>query len=502
MSPLIDDHQLSLLSHVRPRLWPNPEPFGRYDLLVIGGGAAGVTAARAAIGRGARVALVESHMLGGVSLLSGSVPSKALIRASHHYAEMRRTATFGGVEPVNVEENFDAAMDRVRRIRARISEQHSAERLRLIGLDLYFGAARFIGDDAVRLGDLTLRFKRALIATGARSLRPPIPGLEAAKPLTSENVFELTQRPDSLLVIGAGPLGCELAQSFRRLGSKVYLVQDEPKFLPREERDAAQILSEALARDGVEIHLNTTVVAVRQADTGRKLVDVVSDDQRATITTDHILTAVGRLPNVQGLNLEQADIAYDDNLGVRVDDFLRTSNRRVYAAGDCCLEQKFTHTAEASARLAVANALCGGRSRWSAVTVPWCTYTDPEIAHVGLYVSEARDASIPVQTITALMHDADRAVIDGRESGFVKIHVRDGSDEILGATILACHASEMISELTLAINAGIGLSTLARTLHAYPAQSNAIKLAAESFERSRGRSAQGHDAFRPEWPVQ
>ena len=462
-----------LMASARPAGWQNPDPAAHYDLLVIGAGPAGLAAAEAAIEGGAKVALIERHLLGGVSLLTGSVPSKSIIRTSRLYADMRDAENFGAPVPTGIQENFAAAMERMRRLRTRIGEYRSAERLKIAGVDVYFGAAQFAGPASVVVGGTTVRFGKALIATGARPMPTIIPGLEQAGYFTSDEVFDLAEFPRRLLVIGGGPLGCELAQAFCRLGSHVVIAQNEPKFLPKEERDAAQILSESLARDGVEIHLSTTVIAVRTATTGEKLVDLLSGDRKSTITVDHILTGVGRVPNVEGLELEKAGVACDPVPGVRVNDFLRTTNRRIYSAGDVCLELKFTHTAEASARMAVANALFRGRNRWSASTIPWCTYTDPEIAHVGLYVSEARDRSIPVKTITVLMHDTDRAMIDGEEDGFVKIHVREGTDEILGATIVASHAGEMINEITLAIDARIGLSALATVIHAYPTQASA-----------------------------
>ena len=255
-------------------------------------------------------------------------------------------------------------------------------------------------------------------------------------------------------------------------------------FLPKEERDAAQILSDALARDGVEIHLNTEVVAVRM-EGGKKVVDLVSDDNKISVSVDEILTGIGRAPNVEGMNLEAAGVQYDTETGILVNDFLQTTNARIYAAGDVCLEHKFTHTADASARIVVQNALFLGRKRLSALTIPWCTYTDPEIAHVGLYVREAREKDIPVKTFTVLMHDVDRAVTDGEEEGFVKIHVREGTDRILGATVVARHAGEMINGLSLAISSGIGLRALARVIHTYPTQAEAIKMAADAYNRTR-----------------
>ena len=455
-----------------------------YHLLVIGAGPAGLVAARAAAALGAKVALVERGLLGGDCLNYGCIPSKALIRSSRLYAEMRNAADFGVVPPAEVRVDFAMAMDRMRRIRARIGRVDSAERLVAEGISLYLGSARFVAHDAVEVDGTRLRFKKALIATGARAMLPDIPGLAQAGYLTNETVFDLTALPPSLLVIGGGPLGCELAQAFARFGTRTVIAHDEPLFLPREERDAAQMVSDALARDGVEIHLNSQAVKVR-TEGGRKIVELLNDGEVTTITVDQILTGIGRMPALQGLELEAAGVTYDAQAGIRVDDFLRTRNPRIYAAGDVCLEHRFTDSADASARIVVQNALFLGRKRLSALTVPWCTYTDPEIAHVGIYVKQARERNIPVKTFTVPMHDVDRAITDGEEEGFVKIHVREGSDTILGATIVARHAGEMINGISLAMVAGIGLRTLARVIHTYPTQAEAIKKAADAYTRTR-----------------
>jgi pyruvate/2-oxoglutarate dehydrogenase complex dihydrolipoamide dehydrogenase (E3) component len=474
----------ALMDNVHPPIWRNPSPAETYNLVVIGAGPAGLVAARAAAALGARVALIERSLIGGDCLNMGCVPSKAIIRTSRLYAEMRDAENFGGQVPHDIDIRFSTVMERMRRIQARISRADSVRRLSAEGIDVYFGEARFAGPRAVAVDGKTLRFKKALIATGARPLTPPIPGLAEAGYLTNENVFDLTECPRRLLVMGGGPLGCELAQAFCRFGSHVIIAQDEPMFLPKEERDAAQILSDALARDGVEIHLNTTVVAVRREGV-RKIVDLVSEDDKFSVSVDEILAGIGRAPNVEGMNLEDAGVRYDTETGIHVDDFLQTSNPRIYAAGDVCLEHKFTHVAEASARMVVRNALFLGRERLSGLTIPWCTYTDPEIAHIGLYVREAREKAIPVRTFTILMHDVDRAVTDGEEEGFVKIHVRQGTDRILGATVVARHAGEMINGLSLAITSGIGLRSLARVIHTYPTQAEAIKMAADAYNRTR-----------------
>ena len=480
----VSPHQRELLANVRPLDWQNPTPRARYHFLVIGAGPGGLVAARAAAALGAKVALIERDRLGGDCLNHGCVPSKAILRTARLYAEMRNAANFGAEPPPDIRVDFAATMERMRRIRARISRVDSAARLVAEGIDLYFGAARFVAPDAVDVGGARLRFRKALIATGARPQLPKIPGLAEAGFLTNETVFDLTELPRSLLVIGGGPLGCELAQAFSRLGARTLIAHAEPLFLPKEERDAAQMVSDALARDGVEIHLNSTVVKVR-LEGGRKVAEMVNDGNVTTTAVDEILTGIGHVPAVQGLDLEAAGVAYDADAGVHVDDFLRTSNPRIYAAGDVCLEHKYTDTADASARIVVRNALFPGNKRMSALTIPWCTYTDPEIAHVGIYVRQARERNIPVKTFTIPMHDVDRAIADGEEDGFVKIHIRDGTDKILGATIVARHAGEMINEISLAMVAGIGLRTLATVIHAYPTQAEAIKQAADAYTRTR-----------------
>jgi pyruvate/2-oxoglutarate dehydrogenase complex dihydrolipoamide dehydrogenase (E3) component len=482
--PPDDRFHRALVGNAHPPAWANPTPADKYNLVIIGAGPGGLTAASDAAALGAKVALIERDLIGGDRLNVGCVPSKAIIRTARLYAEMRDADNVGAEVPGTIDIGFATVMERMRRIQARLSRAASARRLSEAGVDVYFGEARFAGPATVAVAGAVLRFKKALIATGARPLTPPIPGLAAAGYLTNENVFNLTACPPRLLVIGGGPLGCELAQAFCRFGSHVIIAQDDPMFLPKEERDAAQILSDSLARDGVEIHLNTTVVAVRM-EGARKIVELVCSDDKFSVSVDEILAGIGRAPNVESMNLEAAGVGYDTETGIHIDDFLQTSNPLIYAAGDVCLEHKFTHAAEATARIAVENALFLGHKRLSALTIPWCTYTDPEIAHVGLYVRDAWANSIPVKTFTILMHDVDRAVTDGEEEGFVKIHVRDGTDRILGATVVARHASEMINGLSLAINSGIGLRAFSRVIHTYPTQAEAIKMAAEAYDRTR-----------------
>lgn len=472
------------LENVKPPSWVNPKPAERYNLVIVGAGPAGLVAARGAVALGARVALIERDLIGGDCLNVGCVPSKSLIRTSRVYAQMRSADHYGAKKPADVDVDFEKAMAHMRQRRARISRTDSIADLAHAGVDVFLGMARFTSGNTINVDGTTLRFRKAMIATGASPDTPKIPGLQEAGYLTNENVFNLTSLPPSLLVIGGGPLGCELAQAFSRFGAKTTIVQDQPLFLPREERDAAQLLSDAFARDGIEVRLNTTAVKVHMED-GKKVVDLVSDDYHSSVAVDQVLTGVGRVPNIEGLNLAAAGVEGDEKTGIKVDDFLRTSNRNIYAAGDVCLEHKFTHTAEATARIVVRNALFPGRQRVSDLVVPWCTYTDPEIAHVGLYVREANRQDIPIRTITVPMHEVDRAILDDEQTGFVKIHVAQKSDRILGATIVASHAGEMINGITLAMVAGIGLGKVADVIHTYPTQAEAIRRAANAYQRTK-----------------
>ena len=479
-----DDYNSELVSNVHPSDWENPELASIYNFVVIGAGTAGLVTAVGAAGLGAKVALIERHLLGGDCLNYGCVPSKCIIRSSRTVGEVRDARQFGLRIPKGAEVDFPAVMERMRRLRAKISHHDSAERFRELGVDVFLGEGRFSSPDTVEVDGKILKFKKAVIATGARAFHPPIEGLADAGFLTNETVFSLTERPESLLVIGGGPLGCELAQTFHRLGSQVTIVDRAPHLLTREDSDAAEILQNAFLRDGIRLILECQIDRVQQKD-GRKVVHFECDDKNETVAVDEILVGAGRVPNVDGLNLEAAEVEYDQREGVIVNDHLQTTNHHIYAAGDICLKYKFTHTADAAARIVIQNALFLGRKKLSALTIPWCTYTDPEIAHVGMYEQEAVERGIEVDTFVRPLVDVDRAIADGEEEGFVKMHVRKGTDKILGATIVARHAGEMISELTLAIVADIGLKTISSVIHPYPTQAEAIRQVADDYNRTR-----------------
>jgi pyruvate/2-oxoglutarate dehydrogenase complex dihydrolipoamide dehydrogenase (E3) component len=483
----LDAHNRELLANVHPRDWENPTPSGRYNLVVVGAGSAGLISAAIAAGLGARVALVERHYLGGDCLNVGCVPSKGVIRASRMVAEARRAQKEVGLALADgAEPDFGAAMARMRRIRAQISSEDAAARYRdELGVDVFLGDGRFTGRNTLEVGGATLRFAKAVVATGARAVALPIEGLDEVGYLTNETVFNLTERPERLAVIGAGPIGCELAQAFRRLGSEVVVIHADSHVLPREDRDAAAILEKRLADEGVRIVNGAKIEKVgRRGDA--KSVRYVDESGRATeAAVDEILLGVGRAPNVDGLGLEEAGVAYDARRGVHVNDYLQTSNKRIYAAGDICMSRKFTHAADAAAKIVVQNALFLRTKKLSSLVMPWCTYTDPEIAHVGLYEAEARARGIETDTYRVPLSDVNRAVADGDEEGFVKVHVRKGSDRIVGATIVASHAGEMISEITLAIVGKLGLGTILNTIHPYPTQAEGIKRAAGLYTRER-----------------
>jgi pyruvate/2-oxoglutarate dehydrogenase complex dihydrolipoamide dehydrogenase (E3) component len=486
--PLIlpqDEFNRTLENNVHPPDWVNPEPAARYNLVVIGAGTAGLVTAAGAAGLGARVALVEKHLMGGDCLNVGCVPSKCLIRSARAAADVRDAGDFGIDIAGGYEVDFGRVMERMRRLRSGISTNDSAKRFsEELGVDIFIGNGSFAGPDSVQVGGRTLRFKKAVITSGARAFELPIEGLAEAGFLTNETVFSLTERPARLAVIGGGPLGCELAQTFQRLGSRVSLLEMSPRILSREDPDAARIVESAMQADGVDLVLSCDIKKVEQTPEG-KVIYLECGGRSRQMVFDEILIGVGRVPNVEGLNLESVGVQYDPRIGIKVDEYLRTTNSSIFAAGDICFPFKFTHTADATARIVIQNALFWGRKKTSALTIPWCTYTDPEIAHVGMYEADAVKAGIQVDTFTIPMSDVDRAIAEGETEGMVRIYVKKGTDRILGATIVARHAGEMISEVSVAMSAKLGLGALSGVIHPYPTQAEAIRKAADAYNRTK-----------------
>jgi pyruvate/2-oxoglutarate dehydrogenase complex dihydrolipoamide dehydrogenase (E3) component len=381
-------------------------------------------------------------------------------------------------------------MERMREIRARISHEDSAERYsEEFGVDVYLGEASFTGPDTVDVDGTRLEFAKAVIASGARASAPPIPGLAEAGYLDNESVFSLTEAPRRLAVIGAGPIGCELAQSFQRLGSDVTILERMDQILIREDPDAARIVQDRLVADGIRMIFESDLRRVETRGNEKILHLASADGREHEEAFDEILVGAGRAPNVEGMGLEKVGVRFDPRIGIEVNDHLQTTNPRIYAAGDCCMAWKFTHAADAAAKIVVQNALFSfgpfGKKKLSDLVMPWCTYTDPEIAHVGLYANEAKEQGIELDTYQVDMGASNRAVTDGEEEGFVKVHVKQGTDQIVGATIVASHAGELISQLTLAITQKIGLGTFGNVIYPYPTQAEAIKRTAGLFTRTR-----------------
>lgn len=492
-----DDYNQELLANVHPPDWVNPAPVDCYDLVVIGAGTAGLVTAKGAagLGIGLKVALIEKNLMGGDCLNVGCVPSKCLIRSSRVVSEMKGALPYGVQPPENIAIDFPEVMARMRRVRTKISPVDSAVAAKKAGVDVFFGEARFKDENTISVEGQDLRFKKAVIATGARAVQPNIVGIEETGYLTNESVFSLTSLPKTLAVIGGGPIGCELAQAFQRLGSEVTLFHKGSHLLDKEDADAAEVVQQALIRDGIRLVLNCQLERITQSPEGKiisfvgdHLADPPHESPQESITVEEILVGAGRQPNVEGLNLEAVGVEYDAKQGLKVNDYLETSNSKIYGAGDICLNWKFTHAADAAARIVLKNTLFSplgmGKTKLSDLVMSWVTFTDPEIAHVGLSEAEAQAKGIDCNTIKINFDDVDRALADGETEGFVKILHKQDSDEILGATIVARHGGEMISEITTAMIGKMGLSKLATVIHPYPTQAMAIKQAADAYRRT------------------
>ena len=487
-----DEHNQRLEANVRPPQWKNRTSSEPYHLVVIGAGTAGLVTAAGAAGLGARVALVERELMGGDCLNVGCVPSKGLIRSARLAATVRDIRN-GRVPSSAAEVSFADAMNRMRRLRARISPADSAKRFAELGVDVCFGKGRFVNGQTIAVtcddgSENTLEFKKAVIATGARAAAPSISGLDSVAYLTNENLFSLTKLPPRLGVVGSGPIGCEMAQTFARLGSEVYLFERADRILPRADEDAALIVQRALERDGVNLYLNCQDLSVAPSNGNRIAVSVGREGEEARIVVDQLLIAVGRAPNIEGLELNLVDVKHESQ-GIQVNDHLQTTNPRIYAAGDVCSKYQFTHAADFMARIVIQNSLFSigplGKRKVRDLVIPWATYTSPEVAHVGISEREANQRGMAIDTYRQELADVDRAILDGQDEGFVKVHTKQGTDQIVGATIVAENAGDLISEITLALVNKIGLAKVGASIHPYPTQAEAIRKLGDQFNRTK-----------------
>ncbi len=462
---------------------------GRYNLVVLGAGTAGLVTAAGTAGLGGRVALVEAARMGGDCLNFGCVPSKALVAASKRIQAIRNAEAYG-LDAMEPRFRFERVFEHLRERRARIAPNDSVQRFTGLGVDVFEARARFLSRREVELDDGTrLAGAHFVIATGAMPEIPTIPGLDEIPFLTNETFFDTQEAaPESLLVLGGGPVGCELGQVMRRLGVRVTLLTDQDRLLPRDDSDASRVLHEVFAEEGIEIVTESRV---------RRFAEVPGAGIRAEIETPHgtrsleasrLLVAAGRSPNVEDLGLDAAGVRYDIRKGVPVDAALRTNIRHIYACGDVASPFRFTHTADYQARLVVRNILVPAplpRARADYRHVPWVTFVDPEIAHFGLREEDARAQGIAVDVHRHENDDLDRAVTESATRGFVKVVTRKRGDEILGATVCGPRAGEILHEILVAAKHGVGLAALASTIHAYPTWSQAVQRVADSYQRTR-----------------
>jgi len=436
-----------------------------YDLCVIGGGAAGLVVAAGAATLGAKVVLVEKNALGGDCLHYGCVPSKTLIHSAKVAHTIRSAGRFGIPAQAPLID-LSAVMQRVQFVIKQIEPNDSPERFAALGVNVIFGAGRFTAPDTFAVNDRLLYAKKFVIATGTRPAVPPLPGVEQIPYLTNETLFAVQEDIRHLLILGAGPIGCEMAQSFTRLGSRVTLFDLAPRLLPREDEDIGAVVSAQFKQEGIDLHLGIRVIKVEYLD-GEVRVLLESPRQgQYWLSGSHLLIAAGRLPNLENLGLDKAGVEISNGKLV-VDARLRTSNKNIYACGDVAGPYLFTHIAEHQAGVVLRNALFHWPSKAQAGNIPWCTYTDPELARVGLSETEALQQGIKHRVYRFPFADIDRAVTEGETAGMAKIITTPGG-KLLGACIVGPHAGELIAEYVLAISKGMKAADLSNTIHIYP----------------------------------
>jgi pyruvate/2-oxoglutarate dehydrogenase complex dihydrolipoamide dehydrogenase (E3) component len=485
---------------------------GTYNVVVIGAGTAGLVTAAGTAGLGGRVALIERNLMGGDCLNFGCVPSKALISSARLIQQIRESEKWG-LDQQSPQFVFEKVFERMRARRAKIAPNDSQGRFESLGVDVFRGEAHFVSPHEVQISGSPspqsspwqgeadasapgegrrLRAKNFVIATGSRAVIPKIEGIDTVRYFTNETIFdELKVKPESMIVLGGGPIGCELAQTFRRLGVQVTVIQRGDQLLAREDRDVSEFLERRLINEGVRVIRNADAHSVATNDTGKIALEWLDRQSgrlaERTFFADVLVIAVGRRPNFDSLGLKSVGVDVNER-GVRVNEYLQTSQRHIYAVGDVIGPFLFTHMADAQARVVVRNIVAPFqflRQKMDYSVVPWCTYADPEVAHVGLGEKEARQKSVEYDLFRIPLEDVDRAVVESEEAGFAKILTAKASDKILGATIVAPHAGDLLHEFVLAMKAKIGLGTIASTIHAYPTFAELARKAGDKYNKTR-----------------
>ena len=437
-----------------------------FDIVVIGGGSGGLVVAAGGAALGAQVALVEKNRLGGDCLWYGCVPSKTLIKSARIAYQMRHADRWA-LNPAAPHPDLARVMERVAEVIKGIEPHDSPERFRSLGVEVFFGAGKFVARDAFEVNGRKLTAKTFVIATGSRPAVPRLPGIEGTPYLTNETIFDLREAVPSLIVVGAGPIGCEMAQAFRRLGSEVTVVDVAPRILPREDADAAHVVFTALSAEGVRHHLGAAILSCEGLKGDIRVMVRTADGKPLQLLGTHLLLAAGRLANVEGLGLDAAGVELDNGKFVLGDEGLRTTNPDIYVIGDAAGGAQFTHVAEHHAGILLRHAIF--RMRWAkpSPVVPSCTYTDPELARVGLSEADAKHHGVAHRVYRFAFDDIDRARAEGETAGFAKL-VTDPRGKVLGATIVGAHAGELIAEYVLAVAKGMYAKDLTGVVHAYP----------------------------------
>jgi len=467
--------------------YPKPRRFDR-NLVVIGAGSAGLVSSYIAAATKARVTLVEKHRMGGDCLNTGCVPSKALLRSAKAVYQARHSMEYG-IASTNVEFSFRDVMDRVAAVVRTIEPHDSIERYTELGVECIQGDARIVSPYCVRVGDRELTTKNIIIAAGARPFVPPIAGLDQIDYLTSDNLWDLHELPRRLVVLGGGPIGCEISQAFARLGAEVTQIEMAPRLLMREDESISATIRAALEQSGVVVELNRRAVEFRTTSSAKTIVcEAVGDSPAGSVEIefDEVIVAVGRQANVEGYGLEELGVSLNPNGTIATDRYLTTNFPNIYACGDVAGPYQFTHTASHQAWYAAVNSLFGGIRRFAVdySVIPWCTFTDPEVARVGLNEADARERGVPYELTTYDIGDLDRAIADAVAYGTVRVLTVPGKDTILGVTIVGEHAGDLIAEFVLAMKHGLGLGKILGTIHIYPTLAEANKFAAGTWRRA------------------